>query len=117
LADFDRIVIWAAVAVGLAPVWGTLLWELWQGGVRPRLVARDEIERAAATMLARHGQRAEQMAWIAEDRAWRYSDSFRQGYWRRVRKRVAAIDRETARAATPPPPASVRRRRGVACRD
>lgn len=88
---------WIILAVCLAPVWGTLLQELWEGSVRPGLVPRDIIEDAAAAMLARHGDRAEQMAWIAEDRAWRYSDSFRQGCWRRVRKRIVAMRREEAR--------------------
>jgi hypothetical protein len=99
LADLHEILTWAAVAAGLAPVWGTLLWELWQGGVRPRLLGRGEIERAAARMLARHGERAEQMASIEEDRAWRYSDSFKRGHWRRVRKCIAAMRLEPSYAA------------------
>jgi hypothetical protein len=64
--------------------------------VRPRLIRRDIIDRAAAAILAEHGEGAEQMAWIEEDRAWRYSDSFKQGGWRRVRKRIAALRRERA---------------------
>jgi hypothetical protein len=39
-------------------------------------------------MLSRYGDRAGEMAFIEEDRAWRYSDSFQQGKWRRVRKRI-----------------------------
>jgi hypothetical protein len=64
-----QAVIWIALAVCLAPIWGTLLWELWDGGVRPRLIRRDVIDRAAAAILAEHGERAEQMALIAEHRA------------------------------------------------
>src|SRR3954454_3620306 len=94
--------IWIVLAACLAPVWGTLLQELWEGGVRPRLVPRGIIDGAAAAILARHGDRAEQMALIAEDRAWRYSDSFRQGCWRRVRKRIAAMRREAGEGATSP---------------
>jgi hypothetical protein len=107
---FERSVIWIALAACLAPVWGTLLWECWEGAVRPRLIPRDMIDRAAAAILAEHGDRAEQMAWIAEDRAWRYSDSFKQGCWRRVRKRIAAMRREERYAATSrasPPLASI----------
>jgi hypothetical protein len=37
-------------------------------------------------MLAQHGDAAERMAFVEEDRAWRYSDTFEQGKWRRVRR-------------------------------
>jgi hypothetical protein len=42
-------------------------------------------------MLVQHADRAEQMAFIKEDRAWRYSDSFEQGTWRRVRKTIERL--------------------------
>jgi hypothetical protein len=42
-------------------------------------------------MLVQHADRAEQMAFIKEDRAWRYSDSFEQGKWRRVRKTIGRL--------------------------
>jgi hypothetical protein len=93
-----QAVIWIVFAACLAPIWGTLLWELWDGTVRPRLVRHDIIDRAAAAILAEHGDRAEQMAWIREDRAWRYSEPFKQGCWRRIRKRIAAMRRERAGA-------------------
>jgi hypothetical protein len=82
-------VFWIVLAACGAPIWGALLWELWDGAVRPRLIRRDVIDRAAAKILAQHGDRAEQMAWIAEHRAWRESDPFKQGGWRRIRKRIA----------------------------
>jgi hypothetical protein len=109
MGTLKQVAFWIVFAVGLAPVWGTLLWELWDGSVRPRLVPSDFIERAAAAVLARHGDRAEQMAWMAEDRAWRYSDSFRQGCWRRVRKRIMEMRREADAGARSPqhtPPSS-----------
>jgi hypothetical protein len=43
-------------------------------------------------MLVQHANRAEQMAFFQEDRAWRYSDSFEQGKWRRVRKEIERMD-------------------------
>jgi hypothetical protein len=52
------------------------------------LVPASEIDALAASMLARHGDRAEEMVFVEEDRAWRYSESFQQGKWRRVRKRL-----------------------------
>jgi hypothetical protein len=97
-----QAVVWIAFAACLAPIWGTLLWELWDGAVRPRLIRRDIIDRVAAAILAQHGDRAEQVAWIQEDRAWRYSDSFKQGGWRRIRKRIAAMRRERERPHTLP---------------
>jgi hypothetical protein len=81
----------AVWAICLFPIWGALVWELWEGTVRPRFICRKEIEVLSAAMLARHGDNAEQVAFIKEDRAWRYSDSFKQGKWRRVRKTIERL--------------------------
>jgi hypothetical protein len=54
--------------------------------VRPALIKRAEIDRLASAMLAQHGDAAERMAFVEEDRAWRYSDTFEQEKWRRVRR-------------------------------
>lgn len=83
-----EVIFWIAIGAATAPIWGAFLWEFWEGRVRPRLVPASEIDALAAAMLARHGDRAEEMAFIEEDRAWRYSESFEQGKWRRVRKRI-----------------------------
>jgi hypothetical protein len=64
-----QALVWIVFAARSAPIWGTLLWELWDGAVRPRLIRRDIIDRAAAAILAEHGDRAEEMALIAEHRA------------------------------------------------
>ena len=48
----------------------------------------------SVAMLVQHADRAEQMALIKEDRAWRYSDSFEQGKWRRVRKAIERLRRD-----------------------
>jgi hypothetical protein len=50
-------------------------------------------------MLVQHADRAEQMAFIKEDRAWRYSDSFEQGKWRRVRKTIERLRRDACASA------------------
>jgi hypothetical protein len=99
-----QAMVWIVLAACSAPIWGTLLWELWDGAVRPRLIRRDIIDRAAAAILAEHGERAEQMALIAEHRAWCYCGSFKQGGWRRIRKRIATMRRE--REQPHPPPSS-----------
>jgi hypothetical protein len=83
-----KAAIWALC---LFPIWGSLLWELWEGSIRPLLVPRAEIDALSVAMLVRHADSAEQMAFIQEDRAWRYSDSFEQGKWRRVRKTIERL--------------------------
>ncbi|ATN32983.1 hypothetical protein ACO34A_04105 [Rhizobium sp. ACO-34A] len=64
------------------------LWMEWQGRIRPMFIPRAEIKRMADELLEKHGERAEEMAFIEEDRAWRYSQTFEQGKWRRVRKEL-----------------------------
>jgi hypothetical protein len=75
---------WIAVGVSLSPIWATLLFELWQCLIRPRLVPRREIERRASEMLARHGDRAADVCFINAHRAWYDCDGFEQAMWRRV---------------------------------
>lgn len=89
--DQASVLKWLLVGVALSPIWGAFLWELWEGDIRPRLVARAEIDAMSASMLSQYGDRAEEMAFIEEDRAWRYSDSFAQGKWRRVRKQIQRV--------------------------
>jgi len=79
---------WTGVGLATAPIWGALVWELWQAGIRPRLIPNAEIDALAAATLARYGDKAGEMALIEEDRAWRRSDGFEQGKWRRVRTRM-----------------------------
>lgn len=94
--ELASIVKWLLIGAALSPIWGAFLWEIWEGGIRPRLVPCAEIDALAAAKLARHGDRAEEMAFIEEDRAWRYSDSFEQGKWRRVRKQIERMRRDAS---------------------
>lgn len=73
------------MVVCTAPFWGSLVWVIWEGSIRPRLIPAGEIEAEARRLLARWGDRAAEMAFIEEDRAWRYSETFEQGRWHRVR--------------------------------
>jgi hypothetical protein len=66
----------------------TGLWHVWDLCIRPLFVSRAEIRRMADELHARRGPRAEESAFIEEDRAWRYADTYRQGVWRRVRKEL-----------------------------
>lgn len=63
-------------------------WEIWQGILRPRLMGRAVLNRLVDEMLTKHGERAEDMAFTMEHRAWYDSDTFEQGKWRRVRKEL-----------------------------
>lgn len=67
---------------------GAFLSVEWQGRIRPLLIPRKEIERLADDLTEKHGARAEEFAAMEEDRAWRYSQNFDQGKWRRVRKEL-----------------------------
>lgn len=69
-------------------VLAVFLWVEWQGRIRPLFIPRSEIERLADELVTAYGDRAEELAAIEEDRAWRYSQNFEQGKWRRVRKEL-----------------------------
>ncbi len=62
----------------------TGLWLGWDLHVRPGLVPQAEIRRMADRLVEAHGERAEEAAFIEEDSAWRRSDCYGQGLWRRV---------------------------------
>jgi hypothetical protein len=66
--------------------------KLWEGRIRPRLIPGTEIDSLALAMVGRHGGSAAAMAFIEEDRAWRYSRPFERGKWRRVRKRIERLE-------------------------
>jgi len=64
------------------------LVEFWAFRIRPLFIPKVEIDSVVDELIARHGPRAEEIAYINEDRAWRYSDTFEQGKWRRVRREL-----------------------------
>lgn len=77
---------WTALAT--FPIWGTLVWHIWALHIRPCLIPIEVIKTLADELIAKHGARAEEMAFIEEDRAWRYSETFEQGKWHRVRREL-----------------------------
>jgi hypothetical protein len=79
---------WVVTAICSSPAWGSLLWVIWQGQVRPRLIPARKIKTKATELINCHGYNALEMAATEEDRAWRYSNSFEQGYWWRVSKAI-----------------------------
>jgi hypothetical protein len=76
---------WVMVLVCTVPIFGSLVWVIWEGSIRLRLIPAAEIEAEARRLIDRWGDRAAEMAFIEEDRAWRYSETFEQGRWHRVR--------------------------------
>jgi hypothetical protein len=86
----------------LAPVWGSLIWFIWEGTIHPRLIQRSEIERLAGEALERDGPHAVYVLWLQEDHARRYSHAFEAGLLRRVRRETGGVSQAT-NPPTPPP--------------
>ena len=87
---------WMIGAAMASPILAGIGWAIWEAHIRPTLVSRIEIDRLAKEYVIRHGQRAEEMAHIDEDRAWRYSEATEQGKLRRVRKRIRELNQVSA---------------------
>lgn len=92
---WESVVKAAIWIVGLSPIWGAFVWVVWEGEIRPRFIPEAEINALANAHIARYSERAAEMALIEEDRAWRYSDSFNQGKWKRVRQEIERLADET----------------------
>lgn len=67
---------------------GVGLWQLWRFRLKPLFIPKADIDRMVDALIAEHGERAEDVAMMEEDRAWRYSDTLKQGIWRRVRREL-----------------------------
>lgn len=52
------------------------------------LIPKAKIDAMADALIARYRPDAEEMTFGEEDRAWRYSDPFKQGILRRVRREL-----------------------------
>jgi len=94
LADHLPLVIFAAMIVAAG------LWHVWDFSIHPLFIPETEIKAIADELIAKHGPHSEEMAYIEEDRAWRYCDTYEQGKWRRVRRelrrRQALTDQRSA---------------------
>lgn len=82
LIDYLPIIL-IAVLFGLVG-----LWQLWRFCLKPLFIPKADIDRMVDALIAEHGERAEDVAMMEEDRAWRYSDTLKQGIWRRVRREL-----------------------------
>jgi hypothetical protein len=81
------------IAIVAFPIWGALCWLIWEGSIKPRLIPKTEIVELAKTHIALYGKRAAEIAFIEEDRAWRYSETFEQAKWKRVRRYIDFLSR------------------------
>lgn len=81
-SDYFPFLVFGALVLAI------FLWMEWQGCIRPMFIPRAEIEHLADELIDKHGECAEEFAAMEEDRAWRYSQNFEQGKWRRVRKEL-----------------------------
>lgn len=59
--------------------------------VASKRLTKEDIDRIAAELISLHGDQAEEVALIREDRAWRDSDSVEQRKWRRVRRALVGM--------------------------
>lgn len=88
MALSSNMVEWIILILATSPIWGTLLWEIWDGSVRPMFITSQEVKDQADQLLQQHGPRAMEIAHINEDRARRYCDTFEQAKWRKVGKHL-----------------------------
>lgn len=75
---------WVIFLGATSPIWGTLIWEVWERWLKPRFIPRKLIEEMTFDLLSAHGVDAAEIARINADRAHRYCDSFGEAKWRLV---------------------------------
>ncbi|EEZ09663.1 hypothetical protein [Brucella melitensis] len=66
---------------------GLVLWTIWTGALKPRLIPVDDIVRVAGDIIASYPD-PELEAFARHKRAWNRSEGAKQTYWYRVRKAV-----------------------------
>ncbi len=89
--NWINIGIWT---LSLSPIWGALVWGIWQGVIRPALIPRNDINIAVGRLMARDDGQGFEIACLEEHAAWYRSECFEQGRWRRVRKEIMRRERE-----------------------
>ena len=50
---FKQALLWIGIGAVTSPIWGALLWVLWEGRIRPRLIPGTDIDSLAAAMVGR----------------------------------------------------------------
>ena len=80
---------WLVVASCLSPIWGSLLWFIYESYIRPARIPKEDIGVLADEMRRRNPADPEDAASTEEQAAWHRSDMFEQGKWRRVRNQLS----------------------------
>lgn len=87
-AVLDFIRSHPAILVLVMLIGGIATWHALDFRLRPLFIPKSEINAVVDELIAKYGPHAEEMAYVEEDRAWRYSDLYEQGKWRRVRREL-----------------------------
>ena len=91
---WENIIWWCIVGAVMSPIWGSLLWFICEGYIRPARIPKEEIEALAEEMRRRNPTDPEDAAFTEEQAAWYRSETFEQGKWRRVRRHLDKISSE-----------------------
>lgn len=73
------------ICICTAPIWGTLLFHIWEQFIKPRFVPQAEITRMARQLVIEYGPDCDERAATEEHYAWHRGDIYQQAVWRRVR--------------------------------
>lgn len=87
-AILDFVRSYPAVPVFAVLIGGVAIWHAWDFRLRPLFIPKAKINAIVDELITKYGPRAEEMTYVEEDRAWRYSDTYEQGKWRRVRREL-----------------------------
>lgn len=82
LSNYLPLVVFVSMIAAVA------IWHEWEFRLRPLFIPKADINATVDDLIVKHGPRAEEMAYAEEDRAWRYSNTYEQGKWRRVRREL-----------------------------
>jgi hypothetical protein len=91
--DWNNIGSWIGFALFGVIALATFIWHSVELYVRPYLVPKERIRMLVLEMNRRNPTDPAEAAFIEEDRAWRRSETYEQGVWRRVRRQVIKEDR------------------------
>jgi hypothetical protein len=93
--DWNDVGSWIGFAVLGFVALATFAWHMNELFVRPYFVPTERIRSLASEMYRRNPEDPAEAAFIEEDAAWRRSETYEQGIWRRVRKHIIKELEET----------------------
>lgn len=78
----------------LFPIWGALVWEIWQGHIRPAIIGQNLIQSEINQLYTQYGNNVFDYVCRREHRAIYQCDSYKIGYWRRIRREIMWRERQ-----------------------